>query len=80
MNIKNPIEGHAHSAITPGNSFRIYYGKQNFNNKLIHVRSIVDDYVVFRIWFKRKKYWSYQIEPLYYFQILIDKKVLFKAE
>ena len=33
-----------------GDSFRINYGKGNVNNRLLHIRGIVDDKVICRRW------------------------------
>jgi hypothetical protein len=57
-----------------------YYGEGNINNKVIHVRSIVDgNQIVFKTWFKHKKMWSYQINHLYYFEFLIKNNHINEA-
>ncbi len=64
-----------------GNKLRIFYGKDHFGNKVIHIRSIVDDhYVVYKEWSKRKKMWIYSIQDAWYFLYLLDGKYLTKIK
>jgi hypothetical protein len=54
-----------------GGKYRIHYpdaesGRPNVNNKIIHVRGIVDGQIVFRWWCPVKR-WTYQIEDIHYF-------------
>jgi hypothetical protein len=51
--------------IKVGDSFKIDYGPKNSNNKVIHIRALVDDeYYVFRWWSKRRQRWIYDIETI----------------
>ena len=66
--------------VMPGNSLRIYYGDGNLNNKIIHIRSIVDEeYIVLRTWLKHKKRWSYEVKSVYCFELLFNHGNLAKA-
>lgn len=40
---------------------------RNYAGRLMHVRGLVDDQVMFRFWNKRKG-WIYACEPLWYFE------------
>ena len=54
--------------LTVGKSFKIHYGEGNINNRVIHIRAIVDDdKVVFRWWSKGRQSWIYEVEHLEYF-------------
>lgn len=54
----------------PGDSVRFFYSEGNPNNRLIHIRSIVDgEWIVFRVWSRRKRMWRYQVEHWYYFEV-----------
>lgn len=56
--------------VLPGASLRLSYGEGNPNNKLIHIRAIVDDeWVVFRRWSHRRG-WVYVVEWAYWFWLL----------
>lgn len=58
--------------LVPGTSFSVYYNKGNLNNRQVHVRAIVDDeYVVYRVWFKSKGYFRYNVERIHYFDVLL---------
>lgn len=49
---------------------KIFYNKNNINNKILHIRNIVDiDYIVFKSYSKTKKRWIYNIEHISYFEI-----------
>lgn len=50
-----------------GQSWKIFFNKDNPNNKLIHIRGIVDDEIVFRSWSTRKQYWFYYVESILFF-------------
>lgn len=43
-----------------GDKVKIFYQKDNFNNKLYHVQGFVDDIVVVKWWRKSKRYWEYE--------------------
>ena len=58
--------------LKPNQKLRIDYGANNFNNKIIHIRAVVYEYqVVYKTWFEHKRRWSYQIEGVYYFHLLL---------
>ncbi len=66
--------------LKPNTSFKIYYGKNNINNKIIHIRSIVDkNHIVFRTYSKRKG-WQYTIRWYHYFELLIENNNIFKRD
>lgn len=44
-----------------GDQYRMY------NKTLVHIRGFIDDQVVMRKWMKRKQYWEYFCEPLWFF-------------
>ena len=63
--------------IKPGNSIQIYFNENNPNNRLIHIRAIVDErYVVFRTWSKHKQDWMYEIHPIIHFEVLQKENCL----
>lgn len=67
--------------IEVGKSYRINYGVGNINNKLIHVRGIVDgDIVVYREWWKSKKYWRYFVNDMLYFDMLFWDGIMKEAK
>ncbi len=69
-----------HEFVRPGKSYRIYFGKGNVNNKLIHVRAIVDNtHAVYRSWLRHKGYWGYDVECLYYLGLLLKDGHLLMA-
>lgn len=52
-------------------SYRITYGPDNAANKVIHIRSVVDDaYYVYRYWSKKSQAWIYKLETIEFFIIL----------
>lgn len=54
--------------LQPGNKVREFYGEGNLNNRLIHIRSVVDEeYIVFKFWLKRRRVWRYVVEHVWYF-------------
>jgi hypothetical protein len=56
--------------VVPGATIRWFWGEGNPNNKLVHIRAIVDDeWVVYR-WWSRRKGWRYKIEWAYWFWLL----------
>ena len=52
-----------------GDKVRLYYGEGNPNNRLYHVRAIVDGMYVLRHWGYRKRQWIYTVESPLYFQV-----------
>jgi hypothetical protein len=62
-----------------GESYRVYYNEGNRNNRVIHVRAIVDDeYVVIRYWSYRQKDWMYRLEWVGYFHANQEHLTLIK--
>jgi hypothetical protein len=52
--------------LAPGVALRLDYGPDNVNNKIRHIRAIVDDdEVVYRVWSYRRQRWAYQVEDRY---------------
>jgi len=59
------------AVVRPGSSYHLFFNVGNINNNKIHIRAIVDcDWVVFRSWSKRKQQWFYQINHMYFFELL----------
>ena len=51
--------------LQPGKTLRLFYNAKNVNNRLMHVRAVVDDsQIVYRVW-SHKRGWVYQIESRY---------------
>ena len=48
--------------LQPGQSFHIFYYKGNPNNRLVHVRGIVDDQIVTRSWGYHRCRWLYGVD------------------
>jgi hypothetical protein len=49
---------------------KLFYGKNNVNNEIIHIRDIIDEnYVVYKVWSKSKQKWKYFIEHMQWFNI-----------
>lgn len=56
--------------VNKNHCLKLFYGKDNPNNKIIHVRGVVDnDKVVFCYWLKHKQYWFYKVEDMYLFEL-----------
>jgi len=57
-----------------GKKYKIYWGKSNINNAVIHVRALVDhEYVVYKKWLKHKQRWVYAVEHIGWFEYIKDK-------
>ena len=66
--------------LVSGNKIRIYYNEGNPNNRLIHIRAIVDEaYIVFCVWSRRRGYYMYQVESMCYFELLYEGRSLLYA-
>ena len=66
--------------LKPGNKLNLFFNEGNINNKTIHIRAIVDDdYIAYKTWSRRKQRWYYQIEYIYFFELLYEKNQIFKA-
>lgn len=62
--------------LKPNTKVRLFYNENNINNKIIHIREIVDgEYIVFKIYNKRKG-WIYKIEHICWFEINIESLTL----
>ena len=67
--------------IKPGKKIRVYYGKGHHANVLYHIRAIVDEhYVVVKSWVKHKKRWSYEVHPMFWFEMLQEQGLLYKPK
>ena len=66
------VEGRkAEVNINPGDKWRFDYGTGNMNNKLCHIRAVVDDnQIVYRAWSKREQMWIYHIDHLYFWELV----------
>lgn len=54
-----------------GDKYRVNFGKGHPANKLLHIRSIVDDeYVVYRFW--RRGYWMCKITDPTFFEVGLE--------
>ena len=52
--------------------WKLYYNENNLNNKLIHIRAIVDnEYVVVKYW--KRNQWIYEMKNIWWF---IENKYL----
>lgn len=61
--------------IEAGKTYRIFYNKRNWNNRLIHVRAVIDDYyVVYRFWHAVQ--WCYKMDNMTYINLLIKNGTL----
>lgn len=57
----------------PGTRVRFDYGPGNPNNRLCHIRAVVDDdYIVLRLWSPRRG-WLYFVESRDYLDLTIEK-------
>lgn len=76
----NQIQNGLIKLIQPGKPLWIY-PRDNFNHKKIHIRSIVDDrVVVYRFWRRNKKFWQYDCDNLFYFQLLYENGNLYEKK
>lgn len=65
----------------PGESYRIFFSECNVNNKLIHIRAIIDDnQVVFRRWSYTKRRWIYLIQDMIWFDMLANDGFMKKVK
>lgn len=62
--------------LQPGKKVRLFYGKDNPNNQIRHIRAIVDkEYIAYRVW-SPKKGWMYRIAWIYHFQTAYNSGTL----
>lgn len=55
-----------------GESYRLFYADGHTANKVIHIRSVIDDeYVVYRFWGKGS--WVYKLEHVVWFEVVRDR-------
>ena len=65
--------------VVPGRRLYLFYNKGNLNNKIIHIRSFVDEeYIVFKTWLKHRRRWEYSIEHACYFYAKLEYGFLLK--
>lgn len=48
---------------------RVFYNEGNVNNKLLHIRGIVDGQYIVRWWSRRRQRWMYKVEHPIYFEV-----------
>ncbi len=61
-----------------GERYQILFGPEK-TPLLIHIRAIVDDsIIVYRMWSSQKQTWNYQVNSLYYFDLLKSGNRLIK--
>lgn len=53
-----------------GNKLRLDYGVDNPNNRMIHVRGLVDYFCVYRYWIKKLARWGYKLEDIFYLELV----------
>lgn len=62
-----------------GTKLKLFYNKNNHNNKIMEIRAIVDEeYIVYRVWLKHKRYYDCFLEHITYFQVMYDNLSLYK--
>ena len=62
--------------ILVGRKYRLYWNKDNPNNRTVHILSIVEDQVTYRAWNKRKQWWAYMVKHISYFEYLAEKDIV----
>lgn len=56
--------------LQPGQKVKVSYNPGNIHNQVRHIRGIIDDdYVVYRVWSKKRRDWSYHIKHRYDFEL-----------
>jgi hypothetical protein len=60
--------------IQPGQVWRLYFQPGNVNNKIIHIRGVVDDRIAVRRWNGGR--WRYRLESIYFFSTGIESGYL----
>jgi len=59
--------------IQPDKKVKLFYRKGNINNKIMHIRAIVDDeFIVYGVWLKRSKCYDYRITHFYSFYTWLE--------
>ena len=54
--------------IKVGTKLKLFFNKDNVNNKLMHIQAIVDDdYIVYK-YYNKSKGWKYVIEHRFWFE------------
>jgi hypothetical protein len=67
----------ARNALEVGRRLRLFFNAGNINNRLLHVRAVVDgDWYVLRWWSERMQRWIYQVEPIEYFEVSAEHLTL----
>lgn len=54
------------AALRPGKTLRV----KGRTGGLWHIRALVDDYVVYRVWHRRPGRWAYHVEDVYTVELL----------
>ncbi len=74
----NDTKGLLGESMKKGEKYQILFGPER-TPTLIHIRAIVDDsIIVYRTWSSRKQTWNYQVNSLYYFDLLKSGNRLIK--
>lgn len=60
-----------------GYQYNFFWNDGNPNNRIMHLRGIVDsDVYIFCQWRKSKKYWSYKVESAGFLEMLIKEGII----
>jgi hypothetical protein len=52
----------------------IFYSDGNINNRIVHIRAIVDDeWIVWRIWSRKRRRWLYHVGHISRFEYLYEQ-------
>lgn len=79
MDIDKDIIEEVNEMLVPGNIIKIVLPRKDY--QLRHIRAIVDDeYIVYKVWSKRKQYWFYFVDWWYKFYLEKEKGVLTLVE
>lgn len=57
--------------LKPGDKIKLFYNEGNLNNRVMHIRAIIDDQVVYRI--STKDGWVYRIQHMVDFDFMNKK-------
>ncbi len=59
--------------IVVGRKYKLFYNKGNPNNRTIHILSIIENQVTYRVWNKYRQWWTYMVKDIYHFEYLFEK-------
>lgn len=66
--------------LVPGKKIKLFINDANPNNKIYHIRAIVDDeYIVYKVWSRSKQRWNYHIDWFYLFEMYLKNGWLTKS-